>query len=105
MSGDPADVGRTPVGIFILQVKDPFRSHHRAERITSRCVKHTFRFPRTSGGVENEQWMLGIEFDRIAVTGGVLHQFVPPVVAVGNHFDGSAGPPNTDDLLNAGRFF
>ena len=65
--GDPANVGGTPVGIFFFQVEDPFRRHHRTERVSAGCMQNPLGFPRTSRGVENEQRMFGVEFHGIAI--------------------------------------
>ena len=47
--------------------------------------------------------MFRVDRDRVAVTARSVHQFVPPVVAVGGHPDLAAGAANDDDLLHAGR--
>ena len=103
MPRDPTDVGGTPIGVLVLEIEDPFRGHRRAEQISAGRVQHALRFAGTAGRIEDEQRMFGVEMHWIAFGGDVLHQVVPPVVAIGNHLDRRAGAAHDDDFLHRRR--
>ena len=103
VSRDPADVGGTPVRVFVLQIEDPLRRHHRAECVAARRVHDSLRFARAARGVEDEQRMLGVEFHCVAVGIDIGHQIVPPVVSVRHHVDGSSRAAHDHDALHARR--
>ena len=87
MAGHPANVRGAPVRILVFEIEDPFRGQMRLQQITGRCVQDSFRLSRRSRGVQNEQWVLAIEFCGSAGNVHSLHQLVPPVIASGFHCD------------------
>ncbi len=68
-------------------------------------MQHALGFSGRAGGVENEEWVFGVERSRFAFARHGVHQVVPPVVAVGHHLDVVAGSPDDDDFFDGWRFF
>ena len=87
VAGDPADIGRAPVGVFFLEVEDPLGREVRAEHVAAGGVHDPLRLAGRTAGVEDEERMLGVERFGRAIRRGVGHQLVPPVVAAGLHVD------------------
>ena len=102
MARHPADVGRAPVGVVVLEVEDPLGRHRRAEQVAAGRVQDPLGLAGRSRGVEDVEGMLAVE--RLGGTGrrGAVHQLVPPVVAAGRPVDRRAGPPVDDDVLERG---
>ena len=81
VAGDPADVGGAPVGVFFLEIEDPFGGEVGADGIAAGGVHNALRLAGGAGGVEDVERMLGVERLGRAVVGSLRHQLVPPVVA------------------------
>src|SRR5690606_32049077 len=67
-------------------------------------VQHALGLAGGTGGVEDEQRLLGAHFLRRAGAAGNLHQVLVPDVAVLVPLDLGAGASDHDDLLHAGGF-
>ena len=61
VTGDPADVGGTPVGVFLFQIEDPLRGQIGADGIAAGGVDDAFGLAGGAGGVEDVERMLGVE--------------------------------------------
>src|SRR6266850_4376158 len=103
MAGDPTDIGRAPIRIFLLQVEHILGGEVGAEHIATGGVHNTLRPAGGAAGIENVQWMLGVEGFGWALLRGVGHQFMPPVIASRLHVYLAAGAPIDDDMLDARR--
>ncbi len=101
--GDPADVGRAPVHVLVLEVEDPLRRRVRADEVAARRVEDALRLSGRAGGVQDVERVLRVHLLRRAADRGVLHQVVPPAVAPGVNADVRARPPHDDDVLDRGR--
>src|SRR5262245_12368214 len=64
VTSDPADVGSTPVKIFILDIEDPLRGQVRLQQVAGGRVQNSFWLTGGSGRVQNVERMLAIEFFR-----------------------------------------
>src|SRR5215213_872397 len=51
----PADVCRTPVEVFILEIEDPFRRQVCLQEIAARSMKNAFRLSGRSRCVEDKE--------------------------------------------------
>ena len=60
MPGDPADVGGTPVDVAVVVVEDMLVGHGGVQQVAAGAVLHTLRFAGGTGGVEDEQRILGV---------------------------------------------
>jgi hypothetical protein len=72
VSGDPADVGRTPVGVLGLQVEDRVTRPRRVSEVAARRVTDLRRFARRPGGVD--------EKERVVRATGDGFDLLPPIV-------------------------
>src|SRR5271170_6256030 len=99
VSGDPADVGGTPVGVFFFKVENPFGSGVGADGISAGGVDEALGFAGGAGGVKNVERMFGVKRLGGADVGNRSHEFMPPVVAAGLHVDGRSGALIDHDIL------
>src|SRR5919109_4098003 len=61
VAGDPADVRRTPIRIFLFQVKDPLGGEVGAQHVTAGGVHDALGLAGGAAGVEDVQRVLGVE--------------------------------------------
>ena len=87
VSGDPANVGSTPISVFFVEIEHPFGRDVGTDGISASGVDDAFRLARCARGVKDVERMFGIERLRRAFIGGIGHQLVPPVVAAVLHVD------------------
>ena len=87
VSGDPADIGRAPINIFIADIEDVFGGRINAHQITAGGVQNSFRFSGRSAGVKNVKRMLAVERRGRAVCIHVFQFPMPPNVAAFLHVD------------------
>ena len=66
-------------------------------------MQHALGFAGGTGGVEDEQWVLGAHRFRWTLRGLRLDQFVIPDIAFAGPGDLAAGAAHHDDLLHRGR--
>jgi hypothetical protein len=76
VAGDPADVGGTPEHIVGLQVEGPLHGQDGVQQIAAGGVLHALRLAGGTGGVEQEQRMLGIDPFRFADIGLIRHHVI-----------------------------
>ena len=82
VAGHPADVGRAPVDVVVLQVEDPLGGGVAADQVAGGRVDDALRLARRAGRVEDVEHVLGVHrLGLDALASGVLHQLVVPVVA------------------------
>ena len=62
VTGNPADIGRAPVSIFILIIEDPFESGHDVEQVAGGGVQNALGLAGAAAGVEDEQRIFSIHF-------------------------------------------
>ena len=105
VAGHPADVGGTPEDIVRLDVEGPLHGQDGMQQVAAGAVLDALRLAGRTGGVEQEQRMLGIDPLGLAGLGLVGDDFVLPDVAAGDHVAGAAGALEDDDGLDlmAGR--
>src|SRR6185503_20507805 len=82
---DPADVGSTPVKIFVFKIEDPLRCEMRLQKITGGRVENSFRLTGRARSVENVERMFAVELFRGALRVDGFHQLMPPEIATGFH--------------------
>src|SRR5262249_37171627 len=58
---DPADVGRAPVGVVLLEIEHPLVRERDAEQVAGRCMQNTLGLSGRAGGVEDVEGMLAVE--------------------------------------------
>src|ERR1700733_8221492 len=102
MPRDPADIGRTPVHIIILEIEDQLAGVVRAHTVATGRVNQPLRLSSRPGGIEDVERVLCIEWLCRTLRCSLLHQVVPPEIAPGLHLHFAACPPVDDDLLHAG---
>ena len=85
VAGDPADVGRAPVDVVVLEVEDELVGGRDAGQIAAGRVLDALRLGRRARGVEDEQRILGVHRLRRALGVGVGEQVVPEAVAALGH--------------------
>ena len=100
--GDPADVGRTPVDILVVQVEDILGRQMRADEIAAGGVDNALGFAGGSAGIENEQRVFAVHGFRRAFRGLVLDRIIPPDIPTGLHHDIVACPFEDNHLLDQG---
>src|SRR5581483_1143005 len=92
VSRDPTDVGSTPIGVFVLQIKYQLRGDVSADGIAAGGVDHALGFTGGARGVKNIEGVFGVErlggTDRVGLA---RHQLVPPMIATGLHVDFTSG--------------
>ena len=99
---DPADVGRAPVRVLILQIKDVLGRDRAVRQVATGRVQYALRLARRSGRVEQKQRMLRIELCRAALRGGLRHDVLPPDVPLLLHGNAVVRAPVDDHALDAG---
>ena len=85
VTGYPADVGRTPENVVVLEVKYELCGVSGLRKISARRVQNALRLTGRSRCVKYEQRMFRVEFLGRAWDGDSLCEFVPPVVAARHH--------------------
>src|SRR5438876_5032711 len=58
---DPANVGRAPEGVFLVEIEDPLSGDVGADGISAGGVHDPLRLAGRAGGVKDVERMLGIE--------------------------------------------
>ena len=81
VAGDPADVGRAPVEVFVAEVEDPLGGLLHEEVVAGRGVLDALGLAGRAAGVEDEQRGFAIHGLGRAVGRGLVHQVVPPEIA------------------------
>ncbi len=100
VAGDPADVGRAPVDVFVAEVEDVLGGEVGLDGVAAGGVDQALGLAGGAGGVEDVERIFGVERLGGAVGRGGGHEVVPPVVAAFDHFDGRAGALVDDDVLD-----
>ena len=99
---DPADVGSAPEYVAHMVVEDVLVGGGCVDHVACGGVDDALGLARGSGGVEDEEGVLGIHLCGRALVRGTLHLVVPPDIAFLLHGYLVAGPLNHEDLLDAG---
>src|SRR5262249_52317297 len=60
MPRDPADVGRTPEGVVVLEVEDPLAGQRRAHEVAGGRVEDALGPAGRAGSVEDEQRVFAV---------------------------------------------
>ncbi len=100
VSGDPADIGGAPVGVFLVQVEDPLHGHVGLQEISGGGVDDAFGLAGGAGGVEHVEGMLAVQLFGGTDFTDTLIEIVPPVVAAFQHGNGAAGAFVDDDVAD-----
>ena len=91
MTGDPADVGGTPVDVARMVVEHVFKSRGRIDQVAASGVQHAFWLTGGTGGIQDEQRIFGVHLFRLVFRAGFLNQIAPPQVAPFLPVDFAAG--------------
>jgi len=67
VTGDPADVGGAPVGVFFTHVKRQLLSHRSIQQVAGLGVNDALGLPGRTGGVKDEQRIFRVHFFGFAV--------------------------------------
>ncbi len=78
MPGDPADIGRGPVDVVILDVEDDSVRGRNASEIAAGGVQDAFRLGSGSGGVQEVEHVFALHLLRLTVRRLLRHDVVPP---------------------------
>ena len=102
VTGDPARVGRAPPAVLLLDVEALFEGGIGTNLVAAVSVDDGLRFTGRARGVEDEQRVLGVHLDGLALSLGnrQLAQLVIPVVPGGVHGDVRLGVAHHDDVLH-----
>ena len=100
VAGDPADVGRAPEHIVVLQVEGPVHGQVGPQQVAARAVLHALGLAGGAGGVEHEERVLGAHHFGGAVGGLVRHHLVHEAVAAGDHVHRCRGALEDDHVLD-----
>ena len=103
MPGDPADVGRAPEYIAVLEVEYPSGAGLGIEQVSAAGMLDAFRSAGRSRGVEQKQGMFRIHPFRFASGALSGHRILPPHIAAGAHGAVAARAGVDDDFLHARR--
>jgi hypothetical protein len=104
VSGDPADVGGTPVDGVVGCAEDPAEGGVAVDEVAAGVVDDALGFAGRAGGEEHVEGVgrldgLGVDRDV-----GFGKRIVEPDVTAGGHVDISAGAANDDLVGGGGRF-
>ena len=102
MAGDPADVGRAPERVVVLEVENPLAGQCRAQQVAAGRVQDSLRFAGRSRCVEDIERVLAVERLGRAIGRRIGLELVPPVIAAGRPVDWSARPAQDNDILEVG---
>ena len=104
MARHPADVGGAPPDIIFVNIEGELVRVGHEEQIARRGVEGALGLPGGTGGVEDEEGILGIHPFGLAFRVNLRHLLVPPEVSAGGpvHFDLVADPLQHDHLLDGG---
>ncbi len=91
VAGDPADVGRAPVDVVLLEVEDPLGRGVAAGEIAAGRVDDALRLPGRARRVEDVEHVLRVHRLGLAVVGRLVHDLVVPVVAARLHVHAQVG--------------
>ena len=100
VSRNPADVGRTPVNVLRLEVKDELCRICGLRQITACCVQDAFRLARSPRRVKDVERMLGVEMLGRAIGARLVHKIVPPMIAALLHLDLGSRSSENDHILD-----
>jgi len=100
VAGDPADVGRAPVDVFVAQVEDVLGGDVGLDGVSAGGVDQALGLAGGSGGVEDVERIFRVEWLGGAEGRGSGHEVVPPVIAALDHLDGRASALVDDDVLD-----
>ena len=78
VTGDPTDIGGTPVDLAILVIEYQLVGHRRLQQVTGGAVQHAFRLAGGARGIKNEQWIVGIHRLGFANVAGIGQRLVIP---------------------------
>ena len=101
MAGDPADIGRAPVGLAVVVVENVLVGHGGVDHVAAGRVQHALGLPRRARGVEDEERVFGRHLRRRAVGRGPGDEVVIPDVAAVHPADLAAGALHHHALLDA----
>ena len=85
MAGDPSHIGSAPPDIAVLDVEDPGQGLGGSHAVAAMDVLYTFGLAGSSGGIEDEQPVLGIHLLALAYIGLLFHQLMIPYILSGLH--------------------
>ena len=91
VTGNPADISRTPINVTVLVVENVFVADGRVQQIACRTVLHTLGFTGRARGVENKERILRFDdlwLTRLGLIGGEVRipnvsTLLPAYVAAG----------------------
>ena len=105
MPGDPADVGRAPEDVGVVQVEHPLGRGVDAGQVATRGVHDALGLAGRARGVEQVEHVLGVHLLGCAVGVCPLDEVVPPHVAACLHVDRLSGALEHDHGLDVGTLF
>ena len=106
---DPADVGRAPEDVVLLEVEDHLGGRCRTDQVATGGVHDALGLARGPGGVEDEEGILRVHRLGLAPHGRVPHHAVPPLVPALGHLGaglathGAGAALHHDDVLDGRR--
>ena len=100
VTGDPADIGGTPVNVAIVIIEHVLMGHRRVDHVAAGRVQHALRGAGRAGCIENEQRIFGVHFLRRAFGRGLGHGFVVPDIAPVDPADIVAGALHNDAFFD-----
>ncbi len=103
VAGGPADVGRAPEEVLVLEVEDVLRGRVNARQVAAGGVEDPLRLAGRARGVEDVERVLRVHRLVWAVGLGVVHQAVPPVVPPSLDVTRGLDAPLDDDDALDGR--
>ncbi len=105
VAGHPADIRRTPVDVFVLEVENPLGGKSHVSQIPAGRMYHTLRFARRAAGVKDKERILGVHLDRGTLLGHIAHEILPPHVPTRFHLDCACGALGHDHMFHRGGGF
>ena len=100
VASHPADVGRTPENVFMLQVERPLGRERSVQQVAPGRVLYTLGLAGRTRGVEQKQRVLGAYPFGFASQGLGVHLVVQPVVAPVVPRHAAAGAPVDEYVLH-----
>ncbi len=103
VAGDPADIRRAPVDVVVVIVEHVLVGHRGEHQVAAGGVQYPLRLAGRTGGIEDEQRILGAHLDRRADVADLGEFVLQPHVAAVHPADLAAGAADHQHLLAARR--
>jgi len=101
VTGDPADIGGAPEGVFFSNIEYPLEGLVAKKEIAGLSMQHPLGFAGAAAGVEDVEGVFGIHRLGLAIGLDIFRRylFMPPVVAASFHIYPDVGSPDDNHVF------